>query len=81
MGEIDKRNILDEEPFEFMIMKDQKLQIFWNKKSVMILKGEKAKGIISKLERANEKEKQLILAKITGNFKRGNEKTSKNMRK
>ncbi|QWI77732.1 ABC transporter ATP-binding protein [Bacillus mycoides] len=40
----------------------------------MILKGNDAEKFLNKINRAsNEKEKQLIMAKITGNFKRGNE--------
>ncbi|EJQ13183.1 ABC transporter ATP-binding protein [Bacillus cereus] len=40
----------------------------------MFLKGNDADKFSNKINRANnEKEKQLIMAKITGNFKRGNE--------
>lgn len=41
----------------------------------MILKGNDTEKFLKKINRAsNEKEKQLIMAKITGNFKRGNER-------
>jgi len=42
---------------------------------VKTIKGKEAEKIIAKIRSAaNEKEVQLILAKITGNFKRGNER-------
>ncbi|EJV69816.1 hypothetical protein BWGOE4_35200 [Bacillus mycoides] len=41
----------------------------------MFLKGNDVEKFLNKITRANnEKEKQLIMAKITGNFKRGNER-------
>ncbi|KFN01323.1 ABC transporter ATP-binding protein [Bacillus clarus] len=40
----------------------------------MILKGKDSKKFLNKIRcENNEIEKQLIMAKITGNFKRGNE--------
>lgn len=71
-----KRNILDEESFEYQVFKDNKIQIYWDGKPVMMLKGSAAGDLIKKLERSEGKEAQLVLAKITGNFKRGNEKTA-----
>lgn len=77
MSPIDQKNILDEEPFSFQVFKDNKVQIFWHHKPVMLLKGATAMALIKKIEKAEGKEVQLILAKVTGNFKRGNEKTAK----
>jgi hypothetical protein len=43
-------------------------------KQVKILKGKEADKFIKRVKMAgSEKEKQLVMAKITGNFKRGNE--------
>lgn len=78
MDNIDKRNRLDEEIFTFRVTKNNILFIDWCGKSVTTLKGKEAERILSKLNSAaNEKEVQLILAKVTGNFKRGNERNSK----
>ena len=77
MPPIDQRNLLSEEPFEYSILKDNKVQISFHHKTVMMLKGSAAMDLIKKLEKADGLEKQLILAKVTGNFKRGNEKISK----
>lgn len=74
---IDKRNILDEEPFAYKITKDKKIFIYCRGKEVMILRGRESEGFLSKMQNANIKEGQLIMAKITGNFKRGNEKNNK----
>ncbi|OUA96216.1 ABC transporter ATP-binding protein [Bacillus thuringiensis serovar leesis] len=44
-------------------------------KQIIILKGNDAEKFLNKINHANnDKEKQLIMAKITGNFKRGNER-------
>jgi len=72
---VDQRDILDEEPFDYKELKDNKVQIYWNNKPVMFVKGLAAKKLLLKIEKASGKEIQLALAKITGNFKRGNEKS------
>ena len=66
-------NKLEDEPFDYQIFKD-KVQVSYYGKSVMMLKSTRAKNLIKKIDKAEKKEVQLILAKITGNFKRGNEK-------
>lgn len=79
---IDQRNRLEEEPFTYRILKDDKLQIYFENKPIMLLKGSSSKEIIEKLNRAETiLEEQLVLAKITGQFKHGNEKTSKHSNK
>jgi len=78
LGNIDKRNKLEEEVFSYRISKDDKVFIFWQGKQVMILKGKESKKFLSKISTADAIESQLIMAKITGNFKRGNEKLNKN---
>lgn len=73
MDNIDKRNRLKEEPFSYRVSKDKKVFISWHEKQVMILKGKESEKFLAKLERADALEAQLIMAKITGNFKHGNE--------
>lgn len=77
LDNIDKHNRLEEEPFSYKISKDNKVFIFWEGKQVKILKGKESEKFISKIANADEFELQLIMAKITGNFKRGNEKMNK----
>ncbi|MBU5311606.1 hypothetical protein KQI38_06160 [Tissierella carlieri] len=81
MKGIDKRNKLKEEVFSYRVSKDNRVFISWHGKQVMILKGKESEKFLSKVSKADKIEAQLIMAKITGNFKRGNEKTGKISRK
>ena len=74
---IDKRGILDEEIFTYRISKDSKVFISYEGKQVTILSGKKAEKFIFEIDGAIGKDAQLIMAKVTGNFKRGNEKIAK----
>ena len=74
MTEIDKRNKLEEEVFTYRLSKDNKVFIFWHGKQVMILKDKDSLKFLDRISKADAKEAQLIMAKITGNFKHGNEK-------
>jgi len=77
---IDKRGILEEEVFDYKVTKDKKVFIFYHGKQVTTLGGAKALEFITDIEDADSKEKQFIMAKATGNFKRGNEKLFKSKR-
>lgn len=74
---IDKRNILDEEPYSYKITKDNKVFLYWYGKQVSMLRGKESERFIRKVENVDKKEAQLVMAKLTGNFKRGNEKHNK----
>lgn len=74
MAEIDRRNRLDEEVFTYRVSKDNKIFIYWQGKNVMILKGKDSEKFLARVSNAGVKEVQLIMAKVTGNFKHGNEK-------
>jgi len=71
---VDKRGILDENIFAYRVTKDQKVIISWHGKPVTTLGGKKAERFIAGIKDAGDKEAQLIMAKATGNFKRGNER-------
>ncbi|WP_112181135.1 ABC transporter ATP-binding protein [Paraliobacillus zengyii] len=43
----------------------------------MVLKEQKAQKLLEELIDSSEEEEQYLLARITGNFKRGNEKLAK----
>ena len=73
----DKRGILDEDVFTYRITKDKKVFISYEGQQVTILSGKQADGFIAKIQHAQVKDAQLIMAKATGNFKRGNEKLFK----
>ncbi|WP_163100335.1 hypothetical protein [Peribacillus alkalitolerans] len=75
MSPIDKRNRFNDEVFTYRVSKDNTVFIEWNGKQIKILKGKEADKFIERMGRAtNQLEEQLILAKVTGNFKRGNER-------
>jgi hypothetical protein len=78
MSGIDKRKRLDEKPFQYRIAKDQTVFIDYQGKLVKTLKGKEAERFLEKIKAAeDDKTVQLHLAKITGNFKRGNERNGK----
>ncbi len=83
MSEIDKRNRLSEEPFTYQITKKGTVVIQYEGKQIKIVKEKEAERLIARIKEAedNVTAVQLLLAKITGNFKRGNEKVGKNKRK
>ncbi|WP_242235450.1 hypothetical protein [Bacillus cereus group sp. BfR-BA-01316] len=75
MKNTDKCNRLDDLMFHYRVTKNNIVIIEYYRKQIMILKGNDVENFLNKITRANnEKEKQLIMAKITGNFKRGNER-------
>lgn len=82
MSEIDKRNRFSEEPFDYQITKKGTVIIFYGGKQIKIVKDREAEHFIAKIKEVEDNiiEVQLLLAKITGNFKRGNEKNGKNNR-
>jgi len=74
---IDKRGILDEEVFTYRVTKDNKVFISYEGKPVTTLSGKNAESFVKKIQNSDGKRAQLIMAKATGNFKRGNEKLFK----
>lgn len=75
MNNIDKRNRLEEQPFSYRVNKDNTVFIDYFGRQVKILKGKDADNFLRKMNASeNDKTLQLIMAKITGNFKRGNER-------
>ncbi|MBY6036602.1 hypothetical protein KUV80_08055 [Fictibacillus nanhaiensis] len=81
MGNMDKRKRLEEEVFTYRVTKNSTIFIEYNGKTVTTLKGKEAEKILKRIEQAStDHEVQLILAKVTGNFKRGNEKNASKKR-
>ncbi|MBA3469779.1 MAG: hypothetical protein H0T53_09055 [Herpetosiphonaceae bacterium] len=72
----DQRNLLDAEPFDYRVSKDGKVFITWHGRQVMILKDQAARKFLQTIEGRSGKAAQLVLAKITGNFKHGNERSA-----
>ncbi len=71
----DRRNILfDEQPFSYKLIKDKKALIYYKGKEVMTAVSKDYNKLQRVIDLDNKYELQLFLAKITGNFKHGNEK-------
>ncbi|NBI27480.1 hypothetical protein [Chengkuizengella marina] len=74
MGNIDKRDRLKENPFSYKITKANKTMIYWDNRMIKTLSEKESKKFLFNIEGKDDYAIQLILAKLTGNFKRGNEK-------
>ncbi len=73
MSNIDRRGKLLEEPFTFRETKDEKVLIYWRGKQVTILKGQAASKFLRDISSTDSMQAQLVIAKVTGHFKHGNE--------
>jgi hypothetical protein len=61
-------------PFSYHVSGDGKVFISWQGRLVMTLKGKDARHFLGKVAGLDGAQAQLVMAKITGNFKRGNER-------
>ena len=59
--------------FSFAQSKNDRVTIFYRERPVTTLKGKLAIQFLARIDRADSIEQQRIMAKVTGNFKRGNE--------
>lgn len=73
-GKIDKRGKLEEEPFTYQATKDGKVFIHWHGRQIMILKETSAEKFMLSIAQADTQQAQLLMARVTGHFKHGNEK-------
>ena len=69
-----KPDRLDEEIFDYRTTKDGKVLISWYGKQVTILRGKSAQKFLARVNGADDRSAQLIMAKVTGHFKHGNER-------
>ena len=66
--------LLNEKPFTYKLLKDNKAQISFKGKVVSTIVGKEYNKLKRVIEMDNIYEVQLFLAKITGQFKHGNER-------
>lgn len=71
---------LSDHPFEWKRTKSGKLMIYRGGELVMIVSPEKALPVLAKLGTDPEKDQQ-ILARVTGQYRMGNERIGKSSRK
>jgi hypothetical protein len=77
VGQIDQRGKLAEEPFSYRRTKAGDVFISWNGESVTTLKGKAAATFLAKIADLDDEKAQLLMAKATGHFKHGNERSSR----
>jgi hypothetical protein len=74
MDDNDQPNRLDEDIFSFNVTKSGLVMIYWYEKRVKTLAGHAAQKFLSRIDGLDGADAQLVMAKATGNFKRGNER-------
>lgn len=74
MSQIDKKDRLREKPFSYKVTKANKTLIYYENRMIKTLNDKDTKKLMGKINGLDDFEVQLALAKITGNFKRGNER-------
>lgn len=63
------------ETFTYKITKDDVIRIFWESRCIMTLGGARGRGLTAELAASSDPgDVQRILQRVTGNFKRGNER-------
>lgn len=77
----DKPNRLDDNHFDYQVTKDNKVMLYWHNKHIKTLSGKQAHKFIGQIAGLDGAEAQLVLARFTGNFKRGNERDGKHKRR
>ncbi len=66
--------LLKEQPFSYRARKDGSVEILWKGRRATALSGKLAERFLEQAPAEDEHGKQLLMAKATGNFKRGNER-------
>ncbi len=73
MSSEDIGGALSSNPYTWHELKGE-VRISWKGKVVTVLRKDSAMKFLERISHASVKESQLIMAKATGNFKRGNER-------
>ena len=77
MNPVDQRHELQQEPFGYRRLKNGTVFLEYHGRTVKTLSGDAARKFIASIEGLDGLEAQLVMAKLTGNFKRGNERAGK----
>lgn len=65
---------LADEPFDYEETQDGRIRITYHGRVVTTVSGTAARRLSERLEKAGPRDAQILMAKATGNFKRGNER-------
>jgi len=81
MSSVDRRNRFDDEVFSYRATKNGTVLISWQGKQVTTLNGKQAERFLTRIAGLDDRAAQLVMAKVTGNFKRGNERLAQQSKK
>lgn len=73
MGTTDKRGKLAGEEFRYQAAKDGQVRLYWQGRHIRTLAGQDAEKFLARIDGLDGAAAQLVLAKATGNFKRGHQ--------
>jgi hypothetical protein len=65
---------LEDDPFDWRVTKDGQVLVSRGSRVVTTVRGPAAAKLLGRLEVAADEEAQQLLARVTGNYKRGNER-------
>ena len=68
---------LKERPFSHRARRDGSVEVLWKGRHAVTLTGKLAENLLEALPGEDEHGQQLLMARATGNFKRGNERRSR----
>jgi len=71
-------DLLSEKPFSYRATKNGLVQISYKGKTVTTLGGRDSSRFLARVNAADSQSAQLTMAKVTGHFKHGSERISKN---
>ena len=64
--------------FDYCVTGDRRVRIAWRGKHVVTLAGARARSFLARSAHLEGQALQQLLARVTGNFKRGNERRGRN---
>ncbi|AAF11937.1 hypothetical protein E5E91_12325 [Deinococcus radiodurans R1 = ATCC 13939 = DSM 20539] len=70
----DARGELEDGRYSYRQQKDGRVVVTWYGRPVTTLAGKDAQKFLARVEGLGDHEAQLVMARVTGNFKRGNER-------
>ncbi|KQX06567.1 MULTISPECIES: hypothetical protein [unclassified Leifsonia] len=73
-GGTDARGRLESDPFDYRVTSGGQVLVARGGRTVLTVSGASAARLVTTLASADERSTQLLLAKATGNYKRGNER-------
>ena len=68
---------LAHEPFRFNVLKNESVQVFYKGKLATTIRPREGRKFVNKIDNQSPAERQLLMARATGQFKFGNEKLAR----